>query len=70
MNDMLLKNPEDESTRMFPTIGKGGVSQSMVNLSNETQIKVKKERKEKKLAKKTVKNEIIGEDHEKDVEKK
>jgi len=72
MNEIILKNQEEESTR-FPPIGKGGISQSMVNLSNEGQVKAKE--KSNKLSKKGNKNEfneIKVEDHKeiKDEEKK
>ena len=69
MNDMLSKNPEEESTR-FPPIGKGGVSQSMVNLSNDIQIQPKERQVKKAIAKKTIKNEIIIEDDDKEKNEK
>lgn len=72
MNEMLLQNQGEESTR-FPPIGKGiGVSQSMVNLSSETiQAKGIDLKKIKQATKKPFKNEIIVEDHkEKDGEDK
>lgn len=62
MNEMLSKNPEEESTR-FPPIGKGTISQSMVNLSNETSQIKEKMGKKKIFDKKQLKNETIVEDH-------
>jgi len=50
MNEIILKNQEEESTR-FPPIGKGGISQSMVNLSNEGQVKAKDADMQKELEK-------------------
>ena len=37
MNEMILKNQEEDQSTRFPPIGKGGVSQSLVNLSSEGQ---------------------------------
>lgn len=62
MDGMLSKNPEEESTR-FPPIGKGVISQSMVNLSNEASQVKEKLGKKKILEKNHLKNEIIVEDH-------
>lgn len=61
MNEMILERQGEDSTR-FPPIGKGAVSQSMVNLSIESN-QIKADSKiQKKLAKKQLKNEIIVED--------
>lgn len=61
MNEMILERQGEDSTR-FPPIGKGGISQSMVNLSIESN-QIKADSKiQKKLPKKQLKNEIIVED--------
>lgn len=64
MNEMILKNQdEDQSTRFPPIIGKGGVSQSLVNLSSEGQKVIAKPKKQpQKKGNKVEANEIKVED--------
>lgn len=46
MNEMILKNQEEDQSTRFPPIGKGGVSQSLVNLSSEGQKVIAKPKKQ------------------------
>ena len=46
MNEIILKNQEEDQSTRFPPIGKGGVSQSLVNLSSEGQKVIAKPKKQ------------------------